>query len=223
MLSFSGLRCTPRLMERCVSTRNLSTPKRVSSTTRGSSTTSRWERAAWVDEGDSWIMCVFFVVFFTFECTWLYPFDFVYEWKERPVVKGWQRCQASFTQNEYLIKMLPFNSLSKALVLQSFQTQCKRRWWWWCGGKAAKRSKQLPDCRPFSSLFPLFLFLSLFCVSPPFHPSVFVLSVLSLSLCERYHSAEEEKKNTFHVLSVCCLRLLSLTLLPSSLLPPSNV
>lgn len=125
IFSFSGSRCTPRLMERCASTLNQSMLKRLSSTTHGSSTTSRWERAVWVGEG-TWerIMlwfntAVLMLCVFTCECVLLCLFGFVCvrlkgacEWEEGPVVEGCQLCQASFALNEYLIKTLPFNSLS---------------------------------------------------------------------------------------------------------------
>ncbi|XP_054474283.1 ATP-dependent DNA/RNA helicase DHX36 isoform X2 [Anoplopoma fimbria] len=98
---------------------------------------------------------------------------------------------------------------SSALVLQSFQTQCKRWWWWW--GKTANAA---PDCHP--------LYLSIF--SSFFHPSLqshFRLPSSCLSLFFLYHlsfyMSPFSRKNTFHVLYDCCLCLLSLTLLPWSL------
>lgn len=95
------------------------------------------------------------------------PSNGAYEWKRGPVVKGWQWCHTSFALNEYLIKTLPFKSLSKALVLQSFQIQCSS--WWW----GAKQSVLFADCC-------LFLY-SLFFFSSPLHTRF--PSLASLCLC----------------------------------------
>ncbi len=133
-----------------------------------------------------------------------------YEWREGPVFKGWLWCHTSFTLNEYLIKTLPFNSLSKALVLQSIQTQYKR--WWW-KSKMVNAALWLLPSLSLSLCFSRF-FLPLYSLpfSPPLHLSVFVLSVLSLSLW----MFPILSKNTFHVLRLMSVNL-SLTLLPSSL------
>lgn len=59
----------------------------------------------WIFLKNIWV-CVA-VCLFDYVCV---PLKGACEWKEGPVVKGWQRCHASFTLNEYLIKTLPFNS-----------------------------------------------------------------------------------------------------------------
>lgn len=126
-----------------------------------------------------------FIYFYIWVCVALCLLEFacvprMVHMKRGPVVKGWQWCHTSFALNEYLIKTLPFKSLSKALVLQSFQIQCSS--WWW----GAKQSVLFADCCLF--LYSLFFFLPLFTpVSPPLHLFVFVLSVLSF--CECFYSA----------------------------------
>lgn len=129
-----------------------------------------------------------FIYFYIWVCVALCLLEFscvprtVHEWKRGPVVKGWQWCHTSFALNEYLIKTLPFKSLTKALVLQSFQIQCSS--WWW----GAKQSVLFADCCLFLFSLSLFFFLPLFTpVSPPLHLFVFVLSVLSY--CECFYSA----------------------------------
>lgn len=153
-------------MERCASTQNLSTLKRLSSTIRGWSTTSRWERAVWVGEC-TWCECCVEWVHVAISSNFV-----VYEWKEGPVVKGWQWCHSSFTQNEYFMKNCLWTP-SKAFVLQSFLPQCIR----WCVGGGTKWSMRLPDCHPLSSPF--------FCpllTSPPFH--LCLCSFCAVAVCE---------------------------------------
>lgn len=126
------------------------------------------------------------------------PSNGAYEWKRGPVVKGWQWCHTSFALNEYLIKTLPFKSLSKALVLQSFQIQCSS--WWW----GAKQSVLFADCCLF--LYSLFFFFF-----PSSHP--FPLPCISLSLfflCSLFVNVSILQENTFYVLSDGCLCFLSL-------------
>lgn len=118
-----------------------------------------------------------FIYFYIWVCVALCLLEFscvprmVHEWKRGPVVKGWQWCHTSFALNEYLIKTLPFKSLSKALVLQSFQIQCSS--WWW----GAKQSVLFADCCLF--LFSLSLFFS-----SPLHTRF--PSLASLCLCSFY-------------------------------------
>lgn len=129
------------------------------------------------------------------------PLKSAREWKEGPVVKGWQRCHTSVALNKYLIKTLPFNSLSKAHVLQSFQPQCKR---WW--------GKQNGQCRFLMAALVVSLFAPL--PTPVFPPSL--PSVCLCSSCTFFLSCVSFlQKNTFYVFSDC--RLLILTLLPLSL------
>lgn len=192
-LIFPGWRCTRRLMERCASTRNPSTPRRRSSTTRGSSTTWRWERAAWVGggwgrmRGHAWAAAV----------TCLFILDFVYEWRGGPVAKGCRWYLASFTLNEYLIlKKAAFQLPSKAFVLQSFRAQRWRR----CvrGGNTVNAAPWLPP----SSFFLFFFDPSSHVYGPPpFHLWVFVVIL---------------QTNTFSCLLSSLTALLSFTLpLPS--------
>lgn len=146
-----------------------------------------------------------FIYFYIWVCVALCLLEFacvprmVHMSGKGPVVKGWQWCHTSFALNEYLIKTLPFKSLSKALVLQSFQIQCSS--WWW----GAKQSVLFADCCLF--LYSLFFF-SFF---PSSHP--FPLPCISLSLfflCSLFVNVSILQENTFYVLSDGRLCFLSL-------------
>lgn len=215
VLSFSGLRCTPRLMERSASTRNLSMLKRLSSTIPGSSTTSRWERAVWVSEGAQLLRfdtAVWMLRVFTFVCVLLYLFDFVYEWKEGPVVikVGSGATPALHWMNIWLKRCL--STLSQRLLCFKASRHNVRG-----GGGGAKRSMRLPDCRPlFSPSFYLFLSFFFAPLHTPIFPSLLSVSLCSLcavSLSECYYSAGKHLSCPLGLLPVP----LSLTLLPSSL------
>lgn len=145
-----------------------------------------------------------FIYFYIWVCVALCLLEFacvprMVHMKRGPVVKGWQWCHTSFALNEYLIKTLPFKSLSKALVLQSFQIQCSS--WWW----GAKQSVLFADCCLF--LYSLFFFF------PSSHP--FPLPCISLSLfflCSLFVNVSILQENTFYVLSDGRLCFFSLSL-----------
>lgn len=184
-LIFPGWRCTRRLMERCASTRNPSTPRRRSSTTRGSSTTWRWERAAWVGggrarrRGRDWGAAVAYLCLFWILCT-------SGEVDQRLKVVGGTSPALHWMNIWLKKKKLPFNSPQRLLCFKASGRSVGGGVW-----EEAKRSMQLPVTATLF-LFSFFFFdpSSHVYSPPPFHLWVFVPRLLPRS-SKRRHSADK--------------------------------